>query len=873
MDARVADTMPGTTLDLAVRGMTCAACVRRVEKALARVPGISEVAVNFAAGRARMHADPGVAPAGPIAAVRAAGYEAAPLLRAGAGGGPRRPGAPARWLARLGGRPALGAAAARHGRSRHRTRPMPPPWAQAALATPVQFWLGARFYVAGWKAARAASGTMDLLVALGTTAAWGLSMVLLLGAPHAHALYFESSAVVIAFVLLGKWLEARATGQTAAAIGALMALRPTPPASAARRRGRRADRRSARRATSCWCGPASASRPTATCSRPGRRRRGDADRRAAAGAEIAGRPRSRRHAERRRRARDRSRGVGADTTLARIVRLVEGAQASKAPIQRAGRSGQRGLRAGCAGVALFTFAAGWLPTCRCHGGAAERRSSVLVIACPCALGLATPTAIMVGTGVAARYGILDQATPRRWNGARRARHRLRQDRHADRGPAGAHRHFRRRRRPRGEVLRLAAAAAGRAASIRWPPAMRAGGRERGHRSAAGRRFRALPAAACTAVDGRSLLIGNRRLMRRVPARSARAGRRGRRTWRRSGRTLIAGWRTAPAGDRPARRSPTRQSRRRGRRRPAARGLACRTVMLTGDSRRAGASGRGGARHRRGVRRLLPEGEGRRGRAPAREGGVVAMVGDGINDAPALAAADIGIAMATGTDVAMHTAGITLMRGDPALVPDAHRHRPADLRENSGRAWSGPSPTMSLAFRWRPSGLLSPVVAGAAMALCSVSVVANALSLRFWRPGRADEHRAGGRSAGSDAKAIRYYESIGLIPTAAAHRRRLPRLFRRRRRDACASSAARATSASRSSASVSSSVSGRTGPRQCGGEAVAQAHVAELDAKIAELTAMRDALAGPVRRLPRRRSARDCPILRDLEGRRHQHSGS
>ena len=282
-------------------------------------------------------------------------------------------------------------------------------WLQLALATPVQFWLGARFYRAGWKALKAGTGNMDLLVALGTSAGYGLSVYLLLahgghGMPH---LYFEASAVVITLVLLGKWLEARAKRQTTEAIRALNALRPerarvrrdgaererAAGAGARRRRGGGAARRAHPRGRP-WCSRAPArstsrSSPARACRSPSTP--GDA----VTGGSVNGEGLL----------VVRTTAVGAESTLARIVRLVESAQAKKAPIQRLVDRVSSVFVPVVIGIALLTLL-GWGLATGDWEAAILNAVAVLVIACPCALGLATPTAIMAGTGVAARHGIL-----------------------------------------------------------------------------------------------------------------------------------------------------------------------------------------------------------------------------------------------------------------------------------------------------------------------------------------------------------------------------------------------------------------------------------------------------------------------------------
>jgi Cu+-exporting ATPase len=222
----------GAEMDVAIGGMTCASCAGRVERALTRVPGVLGAEVNLATDRARVRVTGGAVTFDQlVAAVSDAGYEASAVAPAGGGDGTEAAGASRSRhdLLRAGAAAALSAPLL-VGMVAHLCGAgwMLPGWVQFALATPVQFWLGWRFYLAAWKAVRAGAGNMDLLVALGTSAAWGLSVYALLAATpgHAPALYFESSALIVTFILFGKWMEARAKGQTAAAIRALTSMRP-----------------------------------------------------------------------------------------------------------------------------------------------------------------------------------------------------------------------------------------------------------------------------------------------------------------------------------------------------------------------------------------------------------------------------------------------------------------------------------------------------------------------------------------------------------------------------------------------------------------------------------------------------------------------
>jgi Cu+-exporting ATPase len=732
MDVHVADSAEAT-LDLAVSGMTCAACVRRVEKALAGVPGVADAAVNFATARARVHAIASVRPAQLVAAVEAAGYQAAPLRKpaeqaAAVARARRRDGVHALAATLLAAPLAVGMVGDWAGLPL-----MPGPWQQALLATLVQVWLGARFYVAAWKALRGGAATMDLLVVLGTTAAWGLSLgTLLFPSAHAHGhipLYFEASALVIAFVLLGKWLEARATGQTAAAILALIALRP----DTARLRRDGAERMV----------PVADLRPgDVILVRPGERIPADGlvleGTAGVAEAMLTGEPLPAAKAP-----GDRvSEGtldtdgalaitvtaVGDDTRLAQIVRLVEGAQASKPPIQRLVDRVSAVFVPVVLGVALLTFWAGWLFGLSATA-ALLHAIAVLVIACPCALGLATPTAIMVGTGAAARAGILvrdadtlEQARAVRivaWDKTGTLTEGV--FRLTDLAPAEGF--------ASAELLRLAASAL---APSEHPlaAAVRARAAADGVHAAPAAAFRALPGRGATAtVEGHALLVGSAGLLRErgcdVSALAAQAtalasvGKT--LAWVAAGETVIG---LLAFND-----TPRPQAARAVARLQAA---GVRSVMLTGDSEGAARAVAASVGIDEVQASLLPEAKAA-AVARLRAEGVVAMVGDGLNDAPALAAADVGLAMATGTDVAIRAAGITLMRGDPGLVADAIELAQRTRRKIAeGLAWAFAYNVIGIPLA--AFGLLSPTLAGAAMALSSVSVVVNALTLRWWKPG-------------------------------------------------------------------------------------------------------------------------------------------
>ncbi|MBK6789240.1 MAG: copper-translocating P-type ATPase [Betaproteobacteria bacterium] len=725
--------VPLATATLRVEDMTCASCVGRVEKALLKVPGVTAVSVNLATERATVERLASVPVSALVAAVGKAGYAAhdasVPVK--------------ARAAARLPDWWPVALAAVL-------TVPLVAPmllqwlgiawmlggWAQLALATPVQFGLGWRFYRAGWKAVRAGAGNMDLLVALGTSAAYGLSVYLLWqhaghGMPH---LYFEASAAVITLVLLGKWLEGRAKRQTADAIRALNALRP-------------ATARVQRDGVELEVPVEQVQRGDLVNVRPGERVAVD-------GEVVAGRshvdeslitgesmPVAKTVGSRVTGGAINADGVltvktlavGAETTLARIIRMVESAQAAKAPIQRIVDRVSAVFVPVVLVIALLTLG-GWLLAGSGWEPAIINAVSVLVIACPCALGLATPTAIMVGTGVAARHGILIKDAE-----ALEVAHAVttvvfdktgtltegRPALVAVRAAEG---------QTQDDVLRLAATLQqssdhplAHAVMARWREAQGPAALPRTHEA------RALPGRGVEAtIDGHQVALGSSRLLREwgadagpLAAEAERLERQGRSvSWllRRSG-AAAAPLGLLAFGDavKPAAREAVARLRAQG----------LRTMMLTGDN--AGSAAAVAAELGIGEFRaeVLPGDKAAVVQESRTRGAVVAMVGDGINDAPALAAADVGIALSTGTDVAMETAGITLMRGDPRLVADAldvSRRTVATIHR--GLFWAFAYNVVGIPLA--AAGLLDPVIAGAAMAFSSVSVVGNALLLRRWR---------------------------------------------------------------------------------------------------------------------------------------------
>jgi len=735
--------VPERAFDLAITGMTCASCAGRIEKALRAVPGVIEANVNPTTERAHVRALSQVDVAALIAAVDAAGYRAsAPVSDTSDTSaevhdieGDRADVRERRhlWLALALSLPlVLPMLAIPFG-----VHAMLPGWVQFALATPVQFWLGARFYRAGWHALKARSGNMDLLVALGTSAGYGLSVWHLLAGGHHAPLYFEASAVVIALVLVGKRLETRARRQTTAAIRALQALRP------ATARVRRGNDEIDIPLAQVRVGDEVVVRPGERIPVDGRILEGrtHADESMLTGESL---PVARAEGDRVTGGAVNGEGrivvettaIGAESALARIIRLVEDAQAKKAPIQRIVDRASAVFVPVVIGIALLTLF-GWGLTTGDWNQALLNAVAVLVIACPCALGLATPTAIMAGTGVAARAGILIKDAE-----ALETAQRIRVVAFDKTGTLTQGK----------PALTEAIALDGDTSSLLSQAAAVQRGSEHPLATAVLDAAPASPsliagdivATGIRAVPGRGVRgrigandvsIGSERMMRDAGVDLSLLSSRAQALFA-SGHTVS--WVAASTSDERPRLLGLlafRDMPRDGAREAIARlhALGVRTVMVSGDhdgAARAIAAQLGIDDVRANV---LPE-EKAATIQQLRQGGVVAMVGDGVNDAPALAAADVGIAMGSGTDVAMHAAGVTLMRAEPALVADAieiSRRTTRKIHQNLFWAFVYNVAGIALAA----FGLLDPVIAGAAMAFSSVSVVTNALLLRRWRPQR------------------------------------------------------------------------------------------------------------------------------------------
>lgn len=722
-----------------ITGMSCASCVARIEKALTKHPKIHHAVVNLATESASIEAEPGTNPGTIVQIIEEAGYNASfhnvqedkqshqltssvPQNNDG-------------WHIVIATLLTLPLMIPMLGNFFHQQW-MLPGQIQLLLATVVQFWFGARFYFAGWRAMKAFSGNMDLLVALGTSAAYGLSVYLLLtsvGTPH---LYFEASATIITLVMLGKWLENRAKRQTTAALRSLQALQPD------KARVRREDKDQELSLSSVNVNDRVVILPGERIPVDGRILEGlsEVDESLITGESI---PIAKNIGDRVTGGSINGEGsllvqvlaVDTETVLSRIIRLVEEAQVAKAPIQRVIDK----VSAIFVPVVLILA----LATLLCWGlfqGNWERALlnavAVLVIACPCALGLATPTAIMAGTGAAARAGILIKDAE-----ALEIAHSTTLVAFDKTGtltnghptvvtvkPIAGH--------TSEEVVKWASGIQQNSthplahAVIEYATKMKVSIPSSQKVEAA----KAIPGRGMQAIiEGTLFYLGNSRLMDElkitISSHSAEARKLEQEgcsiSWLVSetteNRTLL-GMLAFSDTIKSTAQSVIKRLHHQN----------IKTVMLTGDNQ---GSAQAVARQLGIVNvksEILPADKAHIITSLKNLSEIVAMVGDGINDAPALAAADIGIAMSTGTDVAIQAAGITLMRGDPMLVADA-----IDISKRTYRKiWQNLFWALIynvIGIPLAALGLLNPMIAGAAMALSSVSVVSNALLLRRWQP--------------------------------------------------------------------------------------------------------------------------------------------
>lgn len=750
------------TLDIS--GMTCASCVSRVEKALNKIPGVEAASVNLATEQARVRVQKGASTlAEIIASVQKTGYEA---KEGSIGGNLDRKVEKSFWAADGLGRVIL---------SFLLSAPLFLPmffmpfgihwslsgWWQLALATPVQFILGWRFYKAGYKSLMAGAGNMDLLVALGTSAAYGLSLYLLLTSSHAHELYFEGSAVIICMVLLGKWLEARAKQQTSEAIRALQKLWPeqakvlNADLELQGNVGMGTDQYrnlpldqvlpgdrvlvlpgeripvdgvillgASHVDESLLTGESEPVRKTLGLKVIGGALNGE-------GVLVV-----------------MAQAVGIESVLSQIINLVEEAQTQKAPIQKLVDQVSAIFVPTVIILALITGIGNWLYL-DSISVAILRAVSVLVIACPCALGLATPAAIMAGTGVAARFGILIKDPQ-----VLELAHKLNIVAFDKTGTLTVG-------KPRMLALlpfdhwlididQILATAAGLQLGSEHPlaKALLDAAKTKGITPFATSSSRGLPGIGIEGTPSNGPLTGQTLRLQSVASleestqhnlilQKAQA-------FFERGQTVSVLMDLGKEGSHAPK--PIAVIAFGDELKPSAKlavdalhALHIRTVMLSGDNLAAATRVGKSIGIDEVFAQIMPGNKAEIiHKLQSTSNGTkhfVAMIGDGVNDAPALAIADVGMAMSTGTDVAMQAAGITLMRGDPTLVADA-----IDI---SKKTWDKIRQNLFWAFVFNMIGIpmaalgyLSPMLAGSAMALSSFCVLTNALLLKRWQPGHS-----------------------------------------------------------------------------------------------------------------------------------------
>jgi Cu+-exporting ATPase len=730
--------------EMEIRGMVCAACVGRVEKAARRVPGVSDAAINLLAGQGTFAYDPVQATPEQIAeAINNIGFEAEPVAKdAPAPKGIDHDAEGQALLRRFVVAAVFTLPVFIGAMGMDFKLPVPEwltnAWLQLALTTPVLFWSGARFYRGAWAALRHRGADMNVLVALGTLSAYGYSLASTL-LPHklGHHTYYETAAVIVTLLLLGRTLEARAKGRTGAAIEKLLGLQART-ARVIRPDGTEEDIA----IEAVRVGDRVRVRPGETIPVDGTVVEGASavDESMLTGESLpvektVGAPVTGATVNRTGMFIFETTRVGEGTTLARIVRLVRQAQGSRAPLQSLADRITAVFVPTVLMIAVTTFAL-WLAFGQSPLLALQCFVAVLIIACPCALGLATPTSIMVGVGRAAERGILVRDAEALERAGRVQVVVLDKTGTVTEGKPALTDVVPTNGLPEGEMLRLLAAAE-RASEHPLAEAVVAGAAARGTEATARvEAFEALPGRGIWAkVDGHTLLAGNAALLAEhhiaandLPERAA--------SFAEAGKTpLLVAIDGAPVGlvavadtVRPTSREAIDALKR----------LDIEVVLLTGDNRRTAEAVARELGIDRVIAEVLPADKANEVKRLQAEGKVVAMAGDGINDAPALAQADVGIALGTGTDVAIEAADVTLMGGDLRALAFAIRLSRAtvgNIRQNLGFAFGYNSLGIPVAagLLYPVTGwLLSPMIASLAMALSSVSVLTNALRLRRFR---------------------------------------------------------------------------------------------------------------------------------------------
>ncbi|SCW51510.1 Cu+-exporting ATPase [Paenibacillus tianmuensis] len=725
---------------LAITGMTCAACANRIEKGLNKLPGVGKATVNFALETAHVeYSGQAVSVEEMIRKVEQLGYKAGLKEERKDDGDHRQKEIAAHRtkliFSAILSFPLLWAMVSHFSFTSWIYLPdaLMNPWVQLALATPVQFIIGLPFYTGAYKALRNKSANMDVLVALGTSAAYFYSLYLTLewaaaGSPShgMPSMYYETSAVLITLIVMGKWFEALAKGRSSEAIKKLMGLQAkmalvvrdgvelsvpveevlagdvvlVKPGEKIPVDGIVLDGMSA----------VDESMLTGE-SIPVEKKPGDA----VIGATV----------NRNGSLRVKATKVGKETALAQIIRVVEDAQGSKAPIQRVADRISGIFVPIVVGIAVLTFLIWYFAVVPGEfANALEKAIAVLVIACPCALGLATPTSIMAGSGRAAEFGILfkggehlesmhriDTIVLDKTGTVTKGKPEL-----TDVSIEAA---------DEATVLRLVAAAE-KQSEHPLAEAIVEGIRSKGIPFSEAERFEAIPGYGIAAVvEGREVLVGTRKLLRREGIEFAQAEGAMERMESEGKTAMLIAVDRQYAGM-VAVADAVKETSQEAIARLKQEGIE--VIMITGDNRRTAEAIARQVGIDRVLAEVLPEGKAAEVKKLQAEGRKVAMVGDGINDAPALATADVGIAVGTGTDIAIEAADVTLMQGDLIRLPDAaamSRKTMANIKQNL--FWALAYNTLGIPIA--ALGFLAPWVAGAAMALSSVSVVLNALRLQ------------------------------------------------------------------------------------------------------------------------------------------------
>ncbi|MBO8164895.1 MAG: copper-translocating P-type ATPase [Brevibacillus sp.] len=744
VEQKIRDLGYGTVkeaVELKISGMTCAACANRIEKGLGRMPGVTKAAVNFALETARVEYAPGqVSVADLIAKVEQLGYKAAPKNE-GADPGDYRQREIALQkrkviISALLSFPLLWAMVSHFSLTSFVWLPelFMNPWFQLALATPVQFVIGKQFYVGAYKALRNKSANMDVLVALGTSAAYFYSLYLTLqslNTMHGHQveLYYETSAILITLILLGKLMEALAKGRSSEAIKSLMGLQAKTALVV------RDGQELTVPVEEVVVGDTLIVKPGEKVPVDGEVVEGfsTVDESMLTGESI---PVEKRVGDQLIGAAINKNGVlrmkatkvGKETALAQIIKVVEEAQGSKAPIQRIADKISGIFVPIVVAIAAITFLL-WYVVVEPgqFAGALEKAIAVLVIACPCALGLATPTSIMAGSGRAAEMGILFKGGEHLESTQRITTVVLDKTGTVTKGKPELTDVLPAAEMDERQFLALVGAAE-RNSEHPLAEAIMSGIKERmpDIQFPVAAAFDAIPGYGIRAVvEGRELLVGTRRLMAQYDVQTADAEQMMSRLEEQGKTAMLVAVDRVYAGllavaDTMKETSPEAVARLQA--------LGIDVIMITGDNERTARaiSRQAGIEHV--LAEVLPEGKADEVKRLKEAGKVVAMVGDGINDAPALATADIGMAIGTGTDVAMEAADVTLMRGDLNSIADAillSRKTMRNIKQNL--FWALAYNVIGIPVA--AAGFLAPWVAGAAMALSSVSVVLNALRLQ------------------------------------------------------------------------------------------------------------------------------------------------